>query len=37
MSKGTPALYACDKCYDTPHEVSSMFFRNSIRHDDNGD
>jgi len=27
------ALYACEEWYDTPREVSSMFFRDVIRHD----
>jgi len=38
MSKGTGTIvYACEKWYDTPREVNSTFFRDSIRHDDNGD
>ena len=32
-----PALYAWKEWYDTPREMSSMFFRDSLRHDDNGD
>jgi len=37
MSKVPEPLYACEEWYNTPWEVSSMFFRNSIKHDDKRD
>ena len=40
MSKGfgtVVSLYACEEWYDTPREVSSMFLRDGIRHDDKCD
>jgi len=34
LDRRVPALYTCEERYDTPREVSSIFFRDGIRHDD---